>query len=463
MTGSARDVLAQPAFVRIWAAGFLSNTGRWMQSIAQGVLAWKLTGSPSFLGALVFAQLGPLGLLSLVGGSLADSVDRRRLLLFTQIWQMIGSGIIALVLFLQDDVINPTLLFVLVLGTGLAQGIYAPTFTSILPSLAGGPRNLGAAISLNSSQQNLSRVVGPALGGILTSQFGFAEVFAINALTYVFVIGAVWVTTFPEARGKVRGLADRLFGGFRIASRAAQVGRPLLVMCVFAFFCLPFIGQLPALAELHLAIDSRSSLYGYFYACFGIGALSGTLLVATMLVRRPRPTTARVTLVCFGVALAWLATRRTASAHVLDELQESGRIEELYNSGALERDGDLIIQLEQIGAIVPVGFSDLVWAYLAVYLVGLFYLVLPTTLTTMWQEHVDESVRGRVAAVWILSFGGTVPFANLAAGPLVEAFSLQTVMLAGSVMALVLAAGARFASGPVVGEELTGSRRPAAS
>ena len=93
-------------------------------------------------------------------------------------------------------------------------------------------------------------------------------------------------------------------------------------------------------------------------------------------------------------------------------------------------------------------------AYAAVFTVGFFYFVLPTTLSTAWQEHVDESVRGRVAAIWVLSFGGTVPFSNILAGPVIEATSLEFVLGIGVLGAVVLALTFRLRSGPVVGEEI---------
>lgn len=402
--GSVRTALAVPDFRRVFSASFLSNTGRWMQSTAIGVLAWEISESPRYLGFLIFAQLGPLGILSLLGGSLADTADRRVLLIATQAWQMVWSFVLAAMVL--DDTIGRGQLLWLVFVIGLGQGIYAPTFTSVLPSLAG-PNNLRAAISLNSMQVNLARVAGPAIGGWMTAAFGFALVFAINAGMYLVVIGAIAVTQIPAAVATVRSLRDRVLGGFSIAARAPQVGRPLLLMCLFALFCLPFIGQLPALAELNLGIDTRSQTYGWFYAAFGAGAFAGTALVGTVLLQVKRSVLVRRSLIGFGLSLTWLAS-----------------------------------------------IADVRIGYVAIFFVGLFYLILPTTLSTVWQEHVDDSVRGRIAALWVLSFGGTVPFANLIAGQLIEWTSLRPVLYGGAAIAVLLGLLYRLKSGPVVGEEL---------
>ncbi len=403
--GTPSEVLRIPDFRRIYSASTLSNTGRWMQQAALGVLAWELTESPAFLGYIIFAQLAPMALLSLVGGTLADALDRRKLLLATQTWQMVWSFVLA-GLVLNDDISRSTLLSVVFI-IGLGQGIFAPVFTSVIPTLVG-KNNLQAAVALNSMQVNGSRVIGPAIGGYLVSIMGFSTVFAINAASYLIVLWALWVTRLPPTRSSAQAsLGDRIFGGFKIAARAPQVGRPILLMTLFSLFCLPFIGQMPAIAELNLGIDSDSQNYGFFYAAFGLGALAGTTLVGTVLLAANRHIVVRVSLGSFALSLATLAFTTDAAA-----------------------------------------------GYAIIFLVGLSYFVLPTTLATLWQEHITDSVRGRVSALWTLSFGGTIPFANLAAGPLVEATSLRTVLLAGAAAAVILAFTVHLRDGPPVGEEL---------
>ena len=374
-----------------------------MQTAALGVLAWELTGSSTFLGAIVFAQLLPLGILSLVGGSLADTVDRRLLLLGCQTWQMAWTAVLAFLL--VDGEIEPAVLLGVVFVIGLGQGLYAPALTSVIPAIAG-ERNLSAAIALNSMQVNGTRIVGPAIGGFLVTKSGFAEVFAINAASYLFVIFAILRAVIPPGTGTSRSFKQRVLGGFTVAFRAPQVGRPLLLMGLFTFFCLPFIGQLPALADLNLGIDPKSTAYGWLYAMFGFGGLTGAILIGTVFLRTPSSRIAPVTLAAFAVSLGWLALVRSAG-----------------------------------------------WSFVAIYLVGLFYFSLPTALSTAWQEHVDSSIRGRVAALWVLAFGGTIPFANIIAGPLVEMTSVTIVLLGGSCAALLLTL-LRLPSGPIVGEDI---------
>lgn len=402
--GTTRDALAVTAFRRLYIGSFLSGIGRWMQTATLGVLAWEISNSSKYLGAVIFANLGPLAFLSLLGGSLADTGNRRKVLFLTQIWQLAWTVVLAVNV--ADGEIGQRTLLIIVFTIGLGQGIYAPTFTSVIPELAG-RNNLQAAIALNSMSMNGARVIGPALGGWLASRFGFAEVFGLNAATYLFVLAAIALTQIPSPTAEPKNLSDRLLGGFKIARRAPQIGRPLVLMSLFSFFCLPFIGQLPAIAEVKLGIDAKSTQFGWFYAAFGFGALFGALLVGTVLLQARRDFLIKFSLISFGVTLTWLVSLRSIN-----------------------------------------------FGYLAIFFVGLCYLILPTTLSTYWQEHVDENIRGRIAAIWVLSFGGTVPFGNLIAGPIIEMTSLSAVLYTSAIIAVLLGAFFQLKPGPVIGEDI---------
>ena len=160
--GTTREALAVTPFRRLYIGSFLSGIGRWMQTTALGVLAWEISGSSEYLGAIIFANLGPLALLSLLGGSLADTGNRRYILFLSQVWQLAWT--VVLTVNVADGEIGQRTLLVLVFIIGLGQGIYAPTFTSVIPELAG-KNNLQAAVALNSMSMNGARVIGPALGG----------------------------------------------------------------------------------------------------------------------------------------------------------------------------------------------------------------------------------------------------------------------------------------------------------
>ena len=383
-------VLRQDVFRRVYTGAFLSNIGTWMQNVVLGAYVYDQTSSPSFLSIVLFAQLGPMLFFSVVGGMLADTFDRRRLLVIVSATQAALS--IALAMVVSGDGINRWAIVGVVFLMGVGQSVFGPTYSALLPDLVG-PGNLAGAISLNSAQMNGSRVIGPAIGGLLFAQLGAPWVFSLNAATYVFVIGALLTVTLPDVEAGDPGESrlQRLALGFRIARNRFPVGRCLLTMVLFSLVCLPFIGQMPVLADSNLGIDARSTAYGWLYACFGLGAMLGALSVGTVFAQVQMETLVRACMSAFGVSLAVFAWLR---------------------------------------APMP--------AFVLIVVVGFFYFASVTALSTVLQLHLAGNERGRVMALWMMAFGGTVPVGNLIAGPLIEATSVTTVVLPGALGAIAL-------------------------
>jgi predicted MFS family arabinose efflux permease len=389
--GSARAALAQRPFRVVWLGSLLSNVGTWMQNVALGAFAYDLTGSSGFVALLGFAQLGPLLLLSIVGGLLADTIDRRLLLVGCQVQQMVLSFVLAVVV--QQDDPSKTALFLCVLALGVGNALNAPTLSAVLPQLVG-RRDLAGAVSLQSVQLNLSRVVGPAIAGLVLPIIGTSGVFVVNGVSYVFAIVSLLMVTIPRPYPSFgeQGLR-KLVGGFVVARNDRLVRRCLLGITSISFFCLPFIGLLPVLAGRNLGLDVQGTGYGVLFACFGAGAALGAISVGTVLVSVSKAAVVRVGLLLFGISLGVFALLR---------------------------------------APLP--------AYPIVFLVGLFYFGTVTSLSTVLQSHLDENVRGRVMALWIMGFGGTVPFGLLAGGFVADRTSVTFVVLVGAAVALLLAA-----------------------
>ncbi len=399
-SGSARSALQHTVFRRVFIGAFLSNIGSWMQNVVLGALAYDLTRSPAFVGVLLFAQLGPLLLFSLVGGLLADAFDRRRLLVTVSVLQ----GLLSLALAAVVAVDQPSRIAMvgIVFLIGMGQAVFGPTYGALLPALVGHD-DLPGAISLNSAQMNGSRVIGPVIGAAVFAEFGASWVFVINALSYLLVIWALLSVHLPAPvpdTSGVRGLR-RLLAGFQVASDDLIVARCLIIIFTFSLFSLPFIGQMPTLADRNLGIAAKSTQYGLLYACFGVGALMGALSIGTVLAGRNLERVVRVGLVAFAGFLVVFSLLRSPAP-----------------------------------------------AYPAILLVGLAYFAVITSLSTVLQQRLDDSNRGRVMALWIMGFGGTVPIGNLIAGPLIEATSVTTVVLAGAAIAVALAAYADLEPAP---------------
>lgn len=389
--GTARAALAYPTFRTVYVGALLSNIGSWMQNVVLGAFALELTGSSTFVSTIAFAQLGPLLLFSLAGGALADVVDRRRLLVIVSVQQLLFSVVLAWLARSASPSLSGLVLVTFVIGIG--QALYAPTYSALLPGLVH-RRDLPGAVSLNSASMNLSRVVGPAIGAFVYAELGASWVFLGNAVTYLFIIGALRMVTLPAAdergAGEPTGLR-RIGEGFQVARRDRVVGRCLTTMALFSFFCLPFVVHIQRLAADNLAIAPRSGAFGLFYACFGLGAVIGALSIGTFLAGQSLETIVRIGLGGFAVSLCALGLLRDPAP-----------------------------------------------AYPLVLIVGFCYFATVTSLSTVLQKRLDDRVRGRVMALWIMAFGGTVPIGGLVAGPVIDATSVTVVVLAGAAVAAIL-------------------------
>ena len=400
--GSARAALRHDTFRRVFTGAFLSNIGSWMQNVVLGALAYEITRSPSFVGLLGLAQLGPLLIFSLVGGLLADVFDRRRLLVSVSALQGLLSLGLAWVVRVDDP--SRAALVGIVFCIGVGQAVFGPTYGALLPALVG-RADLAGAISLNSAQMNGSRVIGPVIGAAVFSRVGASWVFVINAASYLLVIWSLLSVRLPDPvvdRSGPQGIR-RLAAGFIVARHDRVVGRSLVIIFTFSLLSLTFITQMPTLADLNLGIDPDSQQYGWLYACFGVGALLGAISIGTVLADRSLERLVRVSLVAFAGFLVLFSLLRSPGP-----------------------------------------------AYPVVLLVGLAYFAMITSLSTVFQQRLDEGNRGRVMALWIMGFGGTVPIGGIVAGYLMERSSVTTVVLAGAAVALLLAAYADLTAPPDV-------------
>ncbi len=172
-------------FRLMWAGACTSSIGTWMQKLAQSWLVLQLSGSAFMLGLDVFLGEIPIFLLALVAGVAADRIDRRRLLIYSQLVQMTCAFTLAWLFALGAVQVWHILSLSFVVG--IAQAFGAPAYQSLLPSLV--PReHLPNAIAMNSIQFNLARVVGPALGGLALAKLGASWCFGLNGVSYIAVI-----------------------------------------------------------------------------------------------------------------------------------------------------------------------------------------------------------------------------------------------------------------------------------
>jgi MFS family permease len=389
--GTARAALRYPVFRTVYIGSLLSNIGSWMQNVVTAAFAYDLTRSATVVSIVSFSQLGALLLLSLVGGALADIFDRKWVLILVSIEQAFFSLVLAWLARGADPSIAGLVLVTAFIGIG--QAIYAPTYSALLPILVQ-KQVLAGAVSLNSANMNLSRVIGPAIGSFAYATVGASWVFVGNALTYVFIIGALMMVKLPPVAARSEdeaGGLKRMVEGFKVAANDRVIGRCLVTMATFSLLALPFVVQMPTLAAVNFGIEPKSGEYGLLYAAFGLGALIGALSIGTFLAGRSLETIVRLGLGGFALSLTTFALLRNPAP-----------------------------------------------AYPMAVIVGFCYFATVTSLSTVLQERLDDSVRGRVMAIWVMAFGGAVAIGGLIAGPAIEWTSVTAVVLFGAAVAALL-------------------------
>ena len=397
--GSARAAFSYRSFRRLWMGSFLSNVGTWMQNMTLPAYIAKRTGSFGQVGIMVFAQLGPMLILAIPAGILAARASRHRILIGSNAAQMIGSVILALLV--SRDAAIPTL-FIANLGIGIAAALSAPAYQTTLPTLID-RRDLAGAISLNSTQLNGSRVIGPVIAALLTAVgVSIAQLFLFNAVTYLFVIWALAITYFPPIVNRSTDKGWRqLTTGLHIARERWVLGRLLISMTTLSMFTLVFVGQFAPITARIFGIDSLSVTYKWLYATWGFGACLGAISAGTVLTRIDKARLIRPSTVGLGLSLAVFAL-----------------------------------------------ISSPVAAFPAGFVLGMFYFLMATAMTTVFQQSMADHERAYVMPLWFMSFGGTVTIGNLAFGPVMDHIGPRPVMLGGAVVALVVAAWTDFARTP---------------
>jgi len=393
--------LSHRDFRLFWTGAFLSNVGTWMQAVAQGWLMLQLTNSAFWLGLDAFMATAPGFVLTLVGGVFADLIDRRRLLLYTQVGA--GTAALALAMLVATGAVNRWMILGFSFVTGCCMALASPSYLAMTYDLVG-REDLANAIAMNSTQFQLSRVVGPALAGVGFRLFGLAGCFFANGLSFIAVVVALSMVN-PKRHHAVVQLdtikrRQRIWGdlieGFRYVSNRPRVFSLLILSAINSLFGAPYFTLVPVYArdQFHLGETGLALMMG----TAGLGALFGALLVAYLGDFRLKGWFVLGGAFMFGVCVRSFA------------LSEK-----------------LLLSL--------------------LFLFGLgFALVVSVAITnTLLQKLATDQMRGRVMSMFILSFMGTMPIGNLIAGSASHRFGVpNTLAFGGTIVAVVAALVAIF-------------------
>ena len=372
----------------LFPANALSNIGTWVQIVAQDWLVLQLTDNNGFyLGLVTAIQFVPVMLLSLHGGVLADRVDKRKLLIATN--TLAALACYALGILVVAEVIELWHVFVCAAVLGIASAIDAPIRQSFTAEIVGDD-DVANAVSLNSANFNMGRLVGPALSGILIANFDTGPSFLINATSYLFVIGSLF---FMRSSDFFSQKKEKTLGTIREGLHYAMARPDLYVVMALIFFASTFglnfqiFNALMATKEF----GKGPASYGLLGTYVAIGSLAGALI--------------------------------------------SARLERF-------RDSMLVVRLGVVFSLVVIAtaFMPTYWVYsLWLPIGGVSALAMLISANSYVQVNSDPAVRGRVMGIYLLIFMGGTPLGSLFIGYMTEAVGVRETIFICGVIPLIAA------------------------
>ena len=368
----------------------ISVSGTWMQNVALAWLVVELTSSPIAVGALAFCRFIPFTIFGLVAGVVADRLDNRRLVIATQTTSMILSAILAVLVATGTETLWLVFLLATLGGTALvfdAPGRHALTFQMV------GRDELPNAVALNASLFNASRVVGPAVAGVLIAAFGVAICFAINTVTFIAVLVGllmmrkeelVPVVRSTEPQTMLRGIRE----GLAWVLRSPDMRLVLSIVTVVSTVGFNFHVILPLLASETL--DTGPEVFGILSACFGGGALVGALLSAAL-----------------GRASWKVLVLGTAGFSVC------------------------LLLLAPLHTVLPCA--------VLLFATGVCFTLWTSNANSILQLRAPDHLRGRVVSLYLWAFAGLAPLGGLLAGWLCEIGGTQLSFAVAGATGLLMA------------------------
>ncbi|SUE16167.1 mfs transporter [Rhodococcus gordoniae] len=386
--GQTFAALRGPNF-RLYISGqAISLVGTWMQTVAQSWLVLQLTGSATAIGIVLALQTVPMLLLGPYGGVVADRSDKRRLMIGLQ--TLMGVQALILGLLVVTDTIALWHVYVLAVALGLNQCFENPARQSFMLELVG-PEDLRNAVSLQSVLASCSRMIGPAVAGLVIAAGGLGVCFLLNAASFVAVVTSLLrldVSRLQRSPAAARA-KGQLREGFAYVRSTSDLAVPLLMMALVGCLAFEFQVVLPVLADHTFAAGAGA--YGFLTAAMGAGSVVGGLVVATWGRTGTRPLI--VTSLAFGIALA-------------------------------------------VAAAAP----NLTTLIVVMVIVGALSVTFTSTTNSSLQLAAAPTMRGRVMALWSVAFLGSTAIGGPIAGWVSEQWGGRAGLVLGAVACLVAAA-----------------------
>lgn len=379
--------LKYESFRLLWLGGWFSNVGSWIQNVAIGWLVYELTKSSVSLGIVNFSSTIPVFFLSFYAGAVTDRFSKKSIIYWGNFFPMVFAFMLGF-LVATNNVTIESIVF-LSFASGVAMAFTFPAWQSFISEVV--PRkDLMNAIALNSVQFHASRLIGPALAGILVSELGLDWAFFINGLSFLAVIGALLAIKAPSfERKKSLGWVKEVLDGFAYLREKKQIILYLLIVSLIGVFGISYLGTLmPIFAGSVLKVKAKG--FGSLMASNGLGSLIGALFVA-WIAGRLKP----VEILKFSIPLSGIS-------------------------------------------LIFLGFSSsFIISLLLLFFAGAFFLASNSTLNTAIQNSVEQHFRGRVMSIFVWMFMGLSPFGALLAGFLGKVIGIQFTIILGGATILI--------------------------
>ncbi|MDD4980148.1 MAG: MFS transporter [Candidatus Omnitrophica bacterium] len=370
-----------------WLGMFISLIGTWVQAVAQSWLVFQITDSAFLLGFVGFLGSIPVFLLSLFGGVVADRVNKKIILLFTQSAFMILAFFLAALT--QMKVITPGQIMFIAVLNGMVMAFDAPSRQAVVVELVG-REHLFNAIALNSIAFNSSRIIGPALAGVLIAGISMSGCFYINAISFlplIIILLSIKIHNNPRAPGN-NTVARDLAEGLRFIKNSRLILVLITMVGISSLFGISYVILMPVFAERILKVGAGG--LGILMSSSGFGALIAALVLAA-----------------------------------LGDFKYKGRL--LVFSSLVFSLALILFSLSKIFLL----------SVIALMLIGWGSVMAIAVINTLLQVSVKDEFRGRVMSVFMFTFAGFMPFGNLLAGILSQAWGVSlTVMVSGIICAI---------------------------
>lgn len=361
-----------------------------MQQTAVIWIIYTTTHAASMIGVAAFAQLFPTFLLSILGGVITDRYSRYRILLFTQIAAMIQAILLAALIFANCYVVWEILSLSVLLGA--INALDVPARQTIVHEMVNDKEDLANAISLNSAMANLAKLIGPALSGLILQRFGAGTCFAINAGSYIAVISSLLLMKLPASQASPikKKVISELVEGFNYLRQMPAITLVILLITFLSLLILPYDTLEPVFAKV--VFKGNATTYGYISSSIGLGALTGTLLIASAPkgINLRKVVLTSIAILAIGLILfSQMGTLKLALPFAL---------------------------ILGIGSITPI-----------------------STSIAIIQMEAHPQMRGRVMGYVVLAFFGMLPLGSLLISTLSQKIGAPATMLCQGIAALLIA------------------------